>query len=106
LKVIHKYPLPIADVVRVKMPSGAHPVRVDSINGLAYIWAMVDTDKPEVFHEYHMFKTGGKMPDDADTLIYIGQVAIYVQMELMLYVHQYAKNEFKDNFSTVGFWNE
>ena len=100
MRVIYKYILPIGDIVRVQMPSGATPVRIDSIDGIPYIWAMVNPEEEMKWHEYHMFKTGGAMPDSIVEAKYVGQVAIFVQMELMLYVYQFPYNEF-DNPSPV-----
>lgn len=113
MRVIYKYILPIGDIVRVQMPSGAVPVRVDSVDGIPYIWAMVNPDNPMKWHELHMFKTGGVMPDGIVDAKHIGQLAIFVQMELMLYVYQFPDNEFdhpsevrmhKDTSSLITKW--
>ncbi|MNC68643.1 hypothetical protein D3C75_1192660 [compost metagenome] len=53
------------------------------------MWAIVDTEAPTELRTFHLFKTGGKMPDDIADYKYHGCGAIFIQMELMMYVFEY-----------------
>lgn len=93
MKVIYKYRLPFMEVSRVTMPEQSTIIRVDGLDGALWLWAIVDTEKPLVERTFHLFKTGGKMPDNIDSYNYIGCGAIFVQMELMMYVFEYPCSE-------------
>lgn len=88
MKAIYKYRLPFQEEATVTMPKDANIIRVDGLDGALWIWAVVDTEKPLVDREFSLFKTGGEMPDDIDTYSYVGCGAIFVQMELMMYVFE------------------
>lgn len=85
MRAIFKYQLPIEEVTTVIMPQGAEVIRVGGLDGCIWIWAVVDTDKPEIPHKFHLFKTGGEIPENL-SLTYVGCGAIFIQQELMLYV--------------------
>lgn len=93
MKVIYKYRLPFKEVSQVTLPEGSTIIRVDGLDGALWIWAIVDTDNFLVTRTFHLFKTGGKMPDDIDRYNYIGCGAIFVQMELMMYVFELPNSE-------------
>jgi hypothetical protein len=87
MKAIHKYVLPFMERATVQMPAGALVIRVDGLDGFLFLWAVVDTDQPMVEREFLLFKTGAAMPDDIlQSYSYLGCGAIFVQMELMMYV--------------------
>lgn len=67
------------------MPEGAEVVRVEGLEGVLWVWAVVDTKKPKTSHKFHLFKTGGEIPEDL-ALTFVGCGAIFIQQELMLYV--------------------
>ena len=83
-KIVGKYAIPFTETFEVELPVGAEIIRVDTVDGFAYIWAVVDLNAPTEKVKIHGFKTGGKIPSDLN-LEYIGCAAIFVQMELMLY---------------------
>ena len=89
MKVIYKYRLPFMEKAQVEMPEGAKIIRVDGLDGALWLWAVVDTDAHMVVREFELFKTGGEMPEGIlDDYKYIGCGAIFVQMELMMYVFE------------------
>lgn len=88
MKVIYKYRLPFMEKASVRMHSDATIIRVDGEAGALWIWAVVDTENPIVDRHFELFKTGGKMPDDIDDYVYVGCGAIFIQMELMMYVFE------------------
>jgi len=73
---------------KVSMPRDARIIRVDGFDGAIWIWAVVDTDHPLVDREFELYKTGGEMPEDIGYYTYHGCGAIFVQMELMMYVFE------------------
>lgn len=94
MKVIYKYRLPFMEVAKVNLPVGAHIIRIDgetdpTTGGQISLWAIVDTEAPLETRTFHLFKTGGKMPDDIASYLYHGCGAIFIQMELMMYVFEY-----------------
>jgi hypothetical protein len=88
MKAIFKYRVPIMEVSKIDLPEGADIVRVDGVDGAIWMWAVVDTEAPLETRTFHLFKTGGEMPDDISKYKYIGCGAIFVQLELMLYVFE------------------
>lgn len=88
MKVIYKYRLPFMEKSKVSMPQDAMIIRVDGFEGAIWIWAVVDTDKPLVDREFNLYKTGGEMPEDIHLYTYHGCGAIFVQMQLMMYVFE------------------
>lgn len=88
MKTIYKYRLPFQERVVVPLPVSADIIRVDGLDGALWLWAIVDTEQPSVDREFSLFKTGGEMPEDINNYTYIGCGAIFVQMELMMYVFE------------------
>lgn len=94
MKKIFKYRLPFKEVAEVVLPVGAQIIRIDGENsgpsaGQISIWAIVDPDADLETRTFHLFKTGGEMPDDISEAKYWGCGAIFIQMELMMYVFEY-----------------
>lgn len=88
MKVIYKYRLPFMEVSKVQMPAHSNIIRIEGLDGAIWMWAIVDTEEPLVERTFHLFKTGGEMPDDIDSYLYLGCGAIFIQMELMMYVFE------------------
>lgn len=88
MKVIYKYRLPFMEVSQVTMPQGSQIIRIAGLDGALWIWAIVDTELPLETRTFRLFKTGGVMPDDISEYVYLGCGAIFVQMELMMYVFE------------------
>jgi hypothetical protein len=89
VKRIFKYRLPFMEIAHIEMPVGARVIRVDGLDGALWVWAIVDPDAPVERREFHLFKTGAPMPEDiGDKYTYLGCGAIFIQMELMMYVFE------------------
>lgn len=86
-KVIFKYQMPVLERFTMKLPAGAQIIRMEDQDGLFWLWAVVDTNAPLEDREFMAFKTGAKIPTDA-SLSYIGFCAVFVQMELGLYIFE------------------
>lgn len=94
MKVIYKYRLPFMETAEVVMPVGAEIIRLEDEKtgpsaGQISIWAIVDTDAPKEVRQFRLFKTGGAMPDNIHEAQYLGCGAVYIQMELMMYVFEF-----------------
>lgn len=88
MKAIYKYRLPFMEKSHIDMPVGAKIVRIDGIDGALWVWAIVDTESPLERRNFELYKTGGEMPADIDQYVYHGCGAIFIQMELMMYVFE------------------
>lgn len=87
-KAIYKYRLPFMEKAQVVMKEDADIIRVDGLDGALWLWAIVDTEAEEEIRHFELFKTGGEMPDNIEEYIYHGCGAIFIQMELMMYVFE------------------
>jgi hypothetical protein len=86
---IYKYSLGCLEKQTIDLPRGAKIIRVDSIGGQFFLWAMVNTSPDcQVETRYiEMYKTG--MPiDNLDGLVYLGLCTLYVMQELGLYTFE------------------
>jgi hypothetical protein len=84
---IFKYQMPVQEHFTMKLPKGAEIIRVADQGGMFWMWAIVHPQAPDEERRFHAVKTGGDVPADM-TLNYIGCCAIFVQMELMLYIFE------------------
>ena len=88
MKVIYKYRLPFMETSKVVLHKDAKVLRIDGFDGAIWVWALVDTEQPLVERTFYLYKTGGQMPDDIELYQYLGCGAIFIQMELMMYVFE------------------
>jgi len=88
-RVIFKYQMPVMEHFTMKLPVGAEIIRMEGIDGMFWLWAIVRTDVPDEDRRFHAYKTGGAIPDDL-SLVYRGCCAVFIQMELMLYIFEEA----------------
>lgn len=90
-RVIFKYQMPILERFTMQFPAGAEIIRMADQGGMFWCWAVIDTTAPDETRTFHAVKCGGKMPD-VQNLKYVGCCAIFVQMELMLYIFEELTN--------------
>ena len=86
-KVIFKYQMPVLERFTMNLPAGAQIIRVEDQDGMFWLWAVVDTEAPIEERQFMAFKTGAAMPRDVN-LAYVGFCAVFVQMELGLYIFE------------------
>jgi len=86
-KVIFKYQMPVLESFTMKLPASAQIIRMEDQGGMFWLWAVVDTEAPIEEREFMAFKTGAAMPRDVN-LQYVGFCAVFVQMELGLYIFE------------------
>jgi hypothetical protein len=89
MKKIFKYQAPVKEKFEMSLPAGAEIIRVDDVDGMFFLWAIVDPDEQtrQVRH-FEAYKTGAPFVTDPSRLKYLGFWKIYVQMELCLYVFE------------------
>ena len=87
-EIIGKFTIPFKEQFTVDLPKGAEIVRVESVDGIPSLWAVIDLNEQETETRYfEVYKTGGKMSQNK-RIKHVGNIAIFVQMELMLYVFE------------------
>jgi len=86
-KVIFKYQMPVLEAFTMKLPAGAEIIRMADQGGMFWLWAVVDTNQPDEERHFRAFKTGAAIPADL-RLNYVGFCAVFVQMELGLYIFE------------------
>lgn len=86
-RVIFKYQMPVLEQFTMKLPAGANIIRTEDQGGMFWMWAVVDTRAEPEERRFRAFKTGAKIPDGLN-LRYIGFCAVFVQMELGLYIFE------------------
>lgn len=60
MRTIYKYPFEITDVFTIKMPGHSKILDVKMQNGTPCIWALVDTEEPEIEKTFYLYGTGHK----------------------------------------------
>lgn len=86
-KIIFKYQMPVLESFSMELPAGAQIIRMQDQGGMFWLWAVVDTEAPTETRNFMAFKTGAAMPRDVN-LQYVGFCAVFVQMELGLYIFE------------------
>lgn len=83
---IFKYQLKIQEKQELTLPQGAKIIRVDDLDGMFFLWAMVnaDADWPTEVVNLEFYKTGQPI-DNPDGLCYIGFCKLFIMQELGLY---------------------
>lgn len=88
-RVIFKYQMPVLEQFTIKLPAGAEIIRMQDQGGMFWLWAVVDTSAPLEERRFRAFKTGAEIPPGL-SLRYVGFCAVFVQMELGLYIFEEA----------------
>lgn len=89
-KTIFKYQMPVLEKFEMELPIDAEILRVQDVDGMFWLWAVVNTNSDTEIRKFRAFKTGAPIPE-ALKLDYIGFCAIHVQMELGLYIFEEIK---------------
>lgn len=88
MKKIYKYPMPVQEKIELQLPVGAKIIRVGDVDGLFFLWAIVDTDITETETRYiEFYKTGQPIENDQN-LVYLGLCCLFIMQELGLYTFE------------------
>lgn len=84
--VVYKYPIPFQEGFTLNLPKNSKVIRIDVVEGIPSLWALTPKYYDEVVtYHFKASKTGGVIEHDED-LVFLDTYAIFIQMELMLYV--------------------
>lgn len=85
---IYKYTLPIQEKYDLELPLNSKIIRVEDVDGLFYLWAIVNVEEEltEIRH-LEFYKTGQPI-EDATNLIYLGLCKLFIMQELGLYLFE------------------
>jgi hypothetical protein len=86
--VIYKYPIPVKEKYVIDLPANANIIRVDDVEGLFYLWAIVDPEAPLVPRYLELYKTGQPITTPMRSLFYLGFFKLFIMQELCLYVFE------------------
>ena len=90
-KVIFKYQMPVLEKFTMQLPRGAEILRMADQGGMFWLWAVVDTEEYDETRFFYAVKCGANMPN-VPNLVYRGFCAVFVQMELGLYIFEEVSN--------------
>lgn len=89
MKKIFKYPLPVQEKYQIELPIGAVIIRVDDVDGLFFLWAIVDVETEESETRYlEFYKTGQEIKTPIEDLKFLGTCKLFIMQELCLYVFE------------------
>ena len=90
---IFKYSLALQEKQVISLPTGAQIIRVADVDGLFFLWAIVDTDCTTTeARKIEMYKTGHEFTTHPDNLKYLGECKLLIMQELGLYVFEVLDN--------------
>lgn len=89
MKKIYKYPIPVQEKFYLELPTGSKILRVDDVDGLFFLWAIVDTSEDVGLEKRFIecYKTGQPIENDSG-LVYLGLCKLFIMQELGLYVFE------------------
>jgi hypothetical protein len=90
MKAIYKYSLPVQEKHAIELPKDAIIIRVSDVDGLFFLWAIVETE-PEYDKEFRyleFYKTGQPIETPLHDLYLIGTCKLFIMQELCLYVFE------------------
>jgi len=96
MKAIYKYSIPTKEKYTIELPKDAQILRVEDVDGLFFLWTIVETDEehPKERRCLEFYKTGQPIETPLERLNYLGTCKLFIMQELCLYV-------FENTFETV-----
>lgn len=87
---IYKYPIPTKEKYAIELPKDAVIIRVEDVDGLFFLWAIVNTDEdhPTEKRFLEFYKTGQSIETPLSHLSYLGTCKLFIMQELCLYVFE------------------
>lgn len=87
---IFKYSIPTKEKYTIELPKGAQIIRVEDVDGLFFLWAIVNTDEdhPKEKRCLEFYKTGQPIETPLERLNYLGTCKLFIMQELCLYVFE------------------
>lgn len=88
MKAIYKYSLPVQEKYTIELPRGARIIRVEDVDGLFFLWAIVDTEAELEPRNLEFYKTGQPIETPLEDLVMVGTCKLFIMQELCLYVFE------------------
>lgn len=89
---IFKYTLPVQEKYVIELPKGAKIIRVEDVDGLFFLWAIVNTATEEKESRHlEFYKTGQEIKTPLDNLVMLGTCKLFIMQELCLYAFENIK---------------
>ncbi len=93
MNTIYKYTLPVQEKYILELPKAAQILRVEDVDGLFYLWAIVNpAEGVETEKRYlEFYKTGQPIETPLENLKFLGTCKLFIMQELCLYVFENIK---------------
>jgi hypothetical protein len=93
MKKIYKYSLPVQEKYNIELPKDAKIIRVGDVDGLFWLWAIVDPaeDVEKELRYLEFYKTGQPIETPIENLVYLGECKLFIMQELCLYTFENIK---------------
>ncbi len=89
MKKIYKYSIPTKEKHTIQLPLNSLIIRVEDVDGLFYLWAIVDTEISETEDRHlEFYKTGQPIETPLEHLVFLGTCKLFIMQELCLYVFE------------------
>ena len=90
MKAIYKYSIPVQEKYTIELPKGAKIIRVEDVEGLFFLWAIVETDENHEKEKRYLefYKTGQPIETPLEDLKMVGTCKLFIMQELCLYVFE------------------
>lgn len=96
---IFKYGIPTKEKFVIELPIGAKIIRVEDVEGLFFLWAIVNTEEgyPTEKRCLEFYKTGQTIETPLEHLNFLGTCKLFIMQELCLYVFENTDATIKAN---------
>jgi len=88
---IFKYSLPVQEKYIIELPKGAKIIRVEDVDGLFFLWAIVNPEAENESRYLEFYKTGQPIETPLENLVMLGTCKLFIMQELCLYVFENIK---------------
>jgi len=88
MNVIYKYTLPVQEKYAIELPKGAQIIRVEDVDGLFFLWAIVNPEVETEKRYLEFYKTGQPIETPLCNLLFLGTCKLFIMQELCLYVFE------------------
>jgi hypothetical protein len=94
---IYKYSIPTKEKYTLQLPKDAVILRVEDVDGLFFLWAIVDTTEgvPLEKRFLEFYKTGQPILTPLSDLNFLGTCKLFIMQELCLYVFENTKMRYQ-----------
>jgi hypothetical protein len=99
MNAIYKYSIPTKEKYAIELPKYARIIRVEEVDGLFFLWAIVETDEnhPKEIRFLEFYKTGQPIETPLSHLNYLGTCKLFIMQEICLYVFENHIETYKTN---------